>query len=41
MGLPTESSLGLHWTCPWRELLFGGATREAVATMPVPLLLVH
>jgi len=26
---------------PWRELFFGGATRTALATMPLPLLLVH
>jgi nucleotide-binding universal stress UspA family protein len=26
---------------PWREMLFGGATRTAVATMPLPLLLMH
>jgi nucleotide-binding universal stress UspA family protein len=33
--------MGGYGHAPWRELLFGGATREAVATMPIPLLLVH
>jgi nucleotide-binding universal stress UspA family protein len=33
--------MGGYGHAPWRELLFGGATREAVATMPMPLLLVH
>jgi nucleotide-binding universal stress UspA family protein len=26
---------------PWREALFGGVTREVLATGPIPLLLVH
>jgi nucleotide-binding universal stress UspA family protein len=26
---------------PWRQQLFGGATRSALATMPLPLLLMH
>jgi nucleotide-binding universal stress UspA family protein len=33
--------MGGYGHAPWRELLFGGATREAVAAMPMPLLLVH
>ena len=33
--------MGGYGHAPWRELLFGGATRDAVATMPMPLLLVH
>ena len=33
--------MGGYGHAPWRELLFGGVTREALATMPMPLLLVH
>jgi nucleotide-binding universal stress UspA family protein len=33
--------MGGYGHAPWREFLFGGATREAVAVMPMPLLLVH
>jgi len=33
--------MGGYGHAPWREFLFGGATRTAVATMPMPLLLVH
>jgi len=33
--------MGGYGHAPWRELLLGGATREAVARMPMPLLLVH
>lgn len=33
--------MGGYGHAPWREQLFGGATRTALATMPLPLLLVH
>ena len=33
--------MGAYGRAPWREQLFGGATRDAVATMPLPLLLMH
>jgi nucleotide-binding universal stress UspA family protein len=33
--------MGGYGHAPWYEFLFGGATREAVATMPMPLLLMH
>jgi nucleotide-binding universal stress UspA family protein len=33
--------MGGYGHAPWRELLFGGATRTLVAAMPLPLLLVH
>jgi nucleotide-binding universal stress UspA family protein len=33
--------MGAFGHVPWRELLFGGATRTALATMPLPLLLMH
>jgi nucleotide-binding universal stress UspA family protein len=33
--------MGGYGHMPWREALFGGATRAAVATMPLPLLLMH
>jgi nucleotide-binding universal stress UspA family protein len=33
--------MGGYGHAPWRELLLGGATRGAVAAMPMPLLLVH
>jgi nucleotide-binding universal stress UspA family protein len=33
--------MGAYGHAPWREQLFGGATRAALATMPLPLLLVH
>ena len=33
--------MGGYGHAPWRGLLLGGATREAVATVPTPLLLVH
>jgi nucleotide-binding universal stress UspA family protein len=33
--------MGGYGHAPWREQLFGGATRTALATMPLPMLLVH
>jgi len=33
--------MGAFGHMPWREQLFGGATRTALATMPLPLLLMH
>jgi len=33
--------MGGYGHAPWRELFFGGATRTALATMPLPLLLMH
>jgi nucleotide-binding universal stress UspA family protein len=33
--------MGAYGRAPWREQLFGGATRDALATMPLPLLLMH
>lgn len=33
--------MGGYGHAPWREQLFGGATRAALATMPLPLLLMH
>ncbi len=33
--------MGAYGRAPWREQLFGGATRAALATMPLPLLLMH
>jgi nucleotide-binding universal stress UspA family protein len=33
--------MGAYGHAPWREQLFGGATRSAVAAMLLPLLLVH
>ena len=33
--------MGAYGHAPWREQLFGGATHAALATMPLPLLLVH
>jgi nucleotide-binding universal stress UspA family protein len=33
--------MGGYGQAPWRELLFGGATRTALATTPLPLLLMH
>ena len=33
--------MGAYGHAPWREQLFGGATRAALAQMPLPLLLVH
>lgn len=33
--------MGAYGHAPWREQLFGGATRAALATMPLPLLLMH
>jgi nucleotide-binding universal stress UspA family protein len=33
--------MGAYGQSPWREQLFGGATRAAVARMPLPLLLMH
>ena len=33
--------MGGYGHTPWREILLGGATRTALATMPLPLLLVH
>jgi nucleotide-binding universal stress UspA family protein len=33
--------MGGYGHTPWGELLFGGVTRDAIATMPMPLLLVH
>jgi nucleotide-binding universal stress UspA family protein len=34
-------AMGAFGHMPWRELLFGGATRTALAAMPLPLLLMH
>jgi nucleotide-binding universal stress UspA family protein len=33
--------MGGYGHTPWRELLFGGATREVVGTSPLPVLLSH
>ena len=33
--------MGAYGHAPWREQLFGGATRAVLATMPLPLLLMH
>lgn len=33
--------MGAYGHAPWREQLFGGATRAALARMPLPLLLAH
>ena len=33
--------MGAYGRAPWREQLFGGATRAALAAMPLPLLLMH
>jgi nucleotide-binding universal stress UspA family protein len=33
--------MGAFSHTPWRELLFGGATRDVVATMGLPVLLTH
>ncbi len=33
--------MGGYGHTPWRELLFGGATREVIATMTLPVLLSH
>ncbi len=33
--------MGAYGHAPWREQLFGGATRAALARMPLPLLLMH
>jgi nucleotide-binding universal stress UspA family protein len=33
--------MGAYGQAPWRELLFGGATRTALAAMPLPLFLMH
>jgi nucleotide-binding universal stress UspA family protein len=33
--------MGAYGHAPWRELLFGGATREVVGTSLMPLLLAH
>lgn len=33
--------MGAYGRAPWREQLFGGATRTALATAPLPLLLMH
>jgi len=33
--------MGGYGRAPWREVLFGGATREAVAANAMPILLVH
>ena len=33
--------MGAYGRAPWREQLFGGTTRAALATMPLPLLLMH
>ena len=33
--------MGGYGHTPWRELLFGGATREVVGAMPLPVLLSH
>jgi nucleotide-binding universal stress UspA family protein len=33
--------MGAFGHVPWREQLFGGATHTALATMPLPLLLMH
>jgi nucleotide-binding universal stress UspA family protein len=33
--------MGGYGHAPWRELFLGGVTRTALATMPLPLLLVH
>jgi nucleotide-binding universal stress UspA family protein len=33
--------MGGYGHAPWREALFGGATREAVKAMTMPLLLMH
>jgi nucleotide-binding universal stress UspA family protein len=33
--------MGAYGQAPWREQLFGGATRAALAQMPLPLLLTH
>jgi nucleotide-binding universal stress UspA family protein len=33
--------MGSYGHAPWRELLFGGATREVVGTSLLPLLLSH
>jgi nucleotide-binding universal stress UspA family protein len=33
--------MGAYGRAPWREQLFGGATRAALATMPLPLFLMH
>ncbi|HEV8677933.1 MAG TPA: universal stress protein [Stellaceae bacterium] len=33
--------MGAYGRAPWREQLFGGATRAVLATMPLPLLLMH
>jgi nucleotide-binding universal stress UspA family protein len=34
-------AMGGYGHAPWHELLFGGATRTALATTPLPLLLTH
>lgn len=33
--------MGGYGQAPWREQLFGGATRTALASMPLPLLMMH
>jgi nucleotide-binding universal stress UspA family protein len=33
--------MGAFGHAPWRELLFGGATREVIGTSLMPLLLAH
>lgn len=33
--------MGAYGHAPWREQLFGGATRAALSMMPLPLLLTH
>jgi nucleotide-binding universal stress UspA family protein len=33
--------MGGYGHVPWREFLFGGATREVVGTSLLPLLLTH
>lgn len=33
--------MGAYGRAPWREQLFGGATRAALTRMPLPLLLMH
>ena len=33
--------MGAYGQAPWRELLFGGATRAALAATPLPLFLMH
>jgi nucleotide-binding universal stress UspA family protein len=33
--------MGAYGRAPWREQLFGGTTRAALAAMPLPLLLMH